>query len=84
MCDAIREEGRLAGIREAIAIVGSIGFGCESCIAEALARLSALLPPPSGGEKAEPKCNAVYWTGNRVCTSDDCPLHAPKPVAEKP
>jgi hypothetical protein len=33
-------------------------------------KLGSILPPPSGGEKAE-------------CTSDDCWLHAPKPAVEK-
>ena len=51
-------EGRLVGIREAIAIVGSIGFGCESCIAEALARLSALLRPRAAERRRSARATA--------------------------
>ena len=79
------EASRLDGIREAIAIVGSIGLGCESCIAEALARLSALLPLTSGGEKAECECDGSSWkkigSYQSACPAD---THAPKPAAEKP
>lgn len=56
MCDAIREEGRIAGIREAIAVARKIGnnaaaeddHGMAACADSIVRKLRALLPPPSG------------------------------------
>lgn len=100
MCDAIREEGRLAGIREAIVVLDGCrltgphpigpqaGAGWEGCRIEATKRLRALLPTPSGGEKAECTCTLTwtFYAGSDAGRAawNACPVHAPKPAAEKP
>ena len=69
------EMGRLAGIREAIAIVAALTVGLDR--APLLSKLQALLPPPSGGEKAECTCRKLFDGSPDLPYVDGCPVHAP-------
>ena len=79
--------GRVAGIREAIAECTEL-FRQGAMAGHMLLALEALLhnakhpSPTSGGEKAECTCRIVLTYPDALHAN--CPVHAPKPAAEKP
>ena len=82
-----RAAGRAEGIREAMAIAQQIEGGLDR--APLLSKLQALLapsPPPAATAECTCTLTWTFYSGSDAGRAawNACPVHAPKPAAEKP